>query len=162
MITAFRLAGFFAAHAIWSVSDGETLIPILAHSNQDDEREMARLAHDDLLQAVAFGKERLHANEMDANDACLLYDGRITLGDEKVDAIIIEIRSYFSPNSEALLAVPYTPSAAGKFLVHKPKLLEWADCDDFDPDAALEAFFEGVFAHKKGAKIWNEALDESK
>ena len=25
---AMELAGFFAAHAVWSVSDGETLVPI--------------------------------------------------------------------------------------------------------------------------------------
>ncbi len=134
--------------------DGETLIPMLAYITADDERKVAT--------SVALGKEKLESNEMDANDAVLLYDGRIPLGNEKVDAIIIEMRAYFSPDSEAVMAVPYTPKTSGKFRVHKPKLLGWKRCDDFDMYAALQSFFEGVDGHEKGAKIWNDCLDESK
>jgi hypothetical protein len=162
MITAFRLAGFFAAHAIWCVSDGETLIPMLAYTTEQDERKMERLVSNDPAAAVASGKQRLESNEMEANDASLLYDGRITLGQEKVDAIIIEMRTYFAPDSAAVLAVPYTPKQSGNFRVHKPKLLGWTDCEDFDMNASFQAFFEGVAGHEKGAKIWNDCLDESK
>jgi len=162
MITASKLSGFFAAHAIWCVSDGETLTPMLAYTTADGERKMERLVvADDLAASVAFGKKKLESNEMDANDAALLYDGRISLGNKKVDTIIIEMRAYFSPDSEAIMAVPYTPKASGRFLVHKPKLLAWKNCDDFDMNAALQSFFEGVDAHEKGSKIWNDCLDES-
>ena len=34
--------------------------------------------------------------------------------------------------------------------------------DDFDMDAAFEAFFGGVSAHDQGAKVCDAALDESK
>ncbi len=162
MITASRLAGFFAAHAIWCVSDSDTLIPMLAYTTDNDERKMDRLVAEEAAKAVALGKARLESNEMDANDAALVYDGRITLGSEKVDAIIIEMRAYFSPRSEAVIALPYTPPTSGKFLVHKPKLLVWQSCDDFDMDAAIESFFEGVNEHEEGSKIWNECLDESR
>jgi hypothetical protein len=163
MITASELAGFFAAHAVWCVSDGATLTPMLAYMTAEDERQMERLIiNDDLEESVAYGKSKLESNEMDANDAALIYDGRITTRDGKLDAIIIEMRAYFSPDSAATMAVPYTPKSSGRFLVHKPKLLEWTNCDDFDMNAALEAFFAGVAAHEKGAKIWNECLDESK
>jgi hypothetical protein len=163
MITASKLAGFFAAHAIWCVSDGETLIPMLVYTKADDERKMERLMIDDDLEAsVAYGKKRLESNEMDAIDAVLLYDGNIPIGREKVDAIIIEMRAYFSPDSEAVMAIPYTPKSFGSFRVHKPKLLAWTNCDDFDMNAALQSFFEGVDGHKQGAKIWNDCLDESK
>jgi hypothetical protein len=163
MKSASELAGFFAAHAIWCVSDGDTLTPMLAYTTADDERKMERLLIDDDLEAsVAFGKERLGSNEMDANDAVLLYDGRITLGGEKLDAIIIEMRAYFSPDSEATIAVPYTPKSSGKFRVHKPKLLQWKRCEDFDMNFALQSFFEGVDKHEKGSTIWNKCLDESK
>lgn len=81
MITASKLAGFFAAHAIWCVSDGETLTPTLAYTTEADERKMERLVHNDDLEAsVAYGKEKLESNEMDATDAVLLYDGRIPIG----------------------------------------------------------------------------------
>jgi len=163
MISASKLAGFFAAHAIWSVSDGETLIPMLAYTTEEGERRMDRLVlEDDLEKSVVHGKERLLANEMDANDAVFLYDGRITLPQGKTDAIIVEVRAYFSPDSEAIIAVPYTPKASGVFRVHKPKLLLWQDCDDFDVNTALQSFFEGVDEHEKGSKIWAGCLDESK
>ena len=42
------------------------------------------------------------------------------------------------------------------------KLLQWKDCDDFDMDDVLKAFFEGVGEHVRGAEIWNRSLDESK
>src|SRR5262249_12901996 len=118
---------------------------------------MERFVMDDYAAAVAFGRRKLESNEMDANDAALLYDGRIPIGKEKVDAIIIEMRTYFSPKeSEAVIAVPYTPKASGRFLVHIPKLLAWENCDDFDMDAAFQSFFEGVEDHDEGSKIWNE------
>jgi hypothetical protein len=163
MITASKLGGFFAAHAIWCVSDGETLTPMLACTAENGERRMERLViNEDLQSSVAYGKQKLESNEMDAIDAVLLYDGRIPIGKEKVDAIIVEMRAYFSPNSEAVMAVPYTPKQSGKFRVHKPKLLGSKNCDDFDMNAALQSFFEGVDSHQIGVKIWNDCLDESK
>ena len=162
MIAAAELAGVFAAHAIWSVSDGESFHPMLAYTTETGERRMDRIINDDLPAAVEHGRQKLLSNPMDANDAVLVFDGRIPVGREKLDAVIVELRAYFSPSSEAVIAVPYTPRSAGRFLVHKPKLLVWKDCEDFDQGAAFEAFFAGVAGHEKGAKIWNDALDESK
>jgi hypothetical protein len=163
MITASKLAGFLAAHAIWSVSDGATLIPILGYTTADGKRNMHRLAGDDLGAAVALGKRDLESNAFGADDAVLLYDARIPIGGEKVDAIVIEMRAYFSLDSRVVMAVPYTPAAvSGTFRVHKPKLLAWERCEDFDMNTALGAFFDGVAEHEKGAKVWNDHLDESK
>jgi hypothetical protein len=72
------------------------------------------------------------------------------------------LRSYGFPRAKAALAVPYTPASTGQFRVHKPKLVEWHECDDFDTHAAIEAFFRGVDSHEKGAAVWNAALDQSK
>ncbi|TWT98270.1 hypothetical protein [Stieleria varia] len=162
MITASELAGMFAAHAVWCVSDGDTLIPMLVFTDENGGRQMERLAHDDLGAAVEYGRNKLASNDMDANDAALIYDGRITLGEEKLDALIIEMRTYFSPASVAAFAIPYTPKDSGRFRVHKPKVLAWDNCEDFDLDHAFEAFFAGVAGHEKGSAIWNHSLDESK
>jgi hypothetical protein len=162
MITASELAGFFAAHAVWSVADGSTLIPILAYNDANGERKMERLAHDDLGAAVEHGKQKLASNEMDATDAVLLYDGRFNLGQEKVDAVIIELRAYFAPEAKSIIGVPYTPRQSGEFRVHTPKLLAWSGCEDFDKNAAFESFFAGVNSHEKGAEVWQRCLDESK
>lgn len=43
MIVAFNLAGFFAAHAIWSIADQESLVPMFAHINEDGEKQLQRL-----------------------------------------------------------------------------------------------------------------------
>jgi quercetin dioxygenase-like cupin family protein len=42
MITASKLADSFAAHAIWCVSDGESLVPMLAYTTEDDNRKHQR------------------------------------------------------------------------------------------------------------------------
>ena len=119
------------------------------------------IVDDDLEQSVLLGKHKLSSNDSDVNDAALLFDGRITFNNSKLDAIIIEVRCYFSPESEAVMAIPYTPKAAGQFRVHKPKLLAWNNCEDFEFDAVMQAFFDGVDAHEEGAAIWNQCLDES-
>lgn len=161
MITASELAGFFAAHAIWCVSDADGLIPMIAFTDEAGGRKMERLVIDDAAKAVGFGKQKLESNEMDANDAVLIYDGRIPVGDEKSDAIIVELRTYFSPNSEAIIAIPYTKTS-DVFRVYKPKLLAWEGCEDFEINQVFEAFFVGVGSHEKGSAVWAECLDESK
>jgi hypothetical protein len=162
MIAAFELAGFFAAHAIWCMSDSDGLTPTLAYTTVDGERHMEHLAFAEAEAAVASGMHKLAGSEMDASNAALLFLGQIATQAGQLDAVIVEIRCNSSPQSEAVIAVAYTPRAAGRFLVHKPKLLLWKDCDDFDMTAALEAFFRGVAAHENGAKVWHDCLDESK
>jgi hypothetical protein len=161
MITASELAGFFAAHTVWCLSDADTFDPVVAFTTGDGKRQMQRLIGYEAQAAVELGRLQLADNPMDADDGALLFDGRISGPGGKLDAIIIEMRCYGFPGAEATIAVPYTPRGAGRFRVHRPKLLRWHDCDDFDIDAAFEAFFRGVAAHEEGAKVWAEALDES-
>lgn len=162
MLTTAELAGFSSAHAIWSVSDGSTLIPMLTYADQNNERQMIRLVQQPLEVAVQDGKARLDTNPMDANDAALLYDGYIAHEGAQVDAVIIELRSYFSPDSRIAIAVPYTPGSGDRFKVHKPKLLQWAGCEDFDVNEIFKAFFTGIGQHEQGARIWADSLDESR
>jgi hypothetical protein len=161
MITASELAGFIAAHAIWCVSDADGLTPMVAFTTEDGQRKLERLVFDDAGAAVEHGRKRLEDDPFSANDGVLAYDGRITGEGGKLDAIILEVRSYAFPSARAAIAVPYTPASSGQFRVHKPKLLEWHECDDFDTDAAFEAFFRGVDSHEQGVRVWNAALDES-
>lgn len=162
MITASELAGFIAAHAIWCVSDADGLVPMVAFTTEDGERKLERLVFDDAGAAVEHGRKRLEDDPFSANDGVLAFDGRIPVEGGKLDAIILELRSYAFPWAKAALAVPYTPASSGRFRVHKPKLVEWHECDDFDMDAAFEAFFRGVDSHEKGSAVWNAALDQSK
>jgi hypothetical protein len=136
---------------------------MLAYFTVDGERMMDRLEADHFSGSpVEMGIDKLTSNEMDASEAALLYDGRIVLGQEWLDAIIIEMRTYAAPDAVAIMAIPYTPKDAGGFLVHKVKLLEWKNCDGFDRDDAMSAFWEGVLGHKHGLQAWRDCLDESK
>jgi hypothetical protein len=161
MITASELAGFIAAHTIWCVSEADGLIPMVAFTTEDGQRKLERLVFDDAGAAVEHGRQRLEDDPFSANDGVLAYDGRITVEGGKLDAILLEMRSYGFPWAKATIAVPYTPASSGRIRVHKPKLVEWERCEDFDLDAAFGAFFEGVAAHEQGSKVWDVALDES-
>lgn len=163
MITACRLAGACAAHAVWCLSDDEPLVPILAHSTEAGERQLERLMpDDDFAKSVPFGRNKLEANEMNANYAVLAYEGVITLDDVPVEGIILELRTYSMPQARAVIIVPYTPKSAGAFRVHKPQLVQWKHCNDSDMQTALNEFFEGVDDHEMGSRVWNDCLDESK
>ena len=60
MITAFNLAGFFAAYAIWCVSDSEGLVPMFAYTDEHGDSKMDRLVvENDLEKSVQLGKTRL-------------------------------------------------------------------------------------------------------
>src|SRR5262245_48599053 len=104
MIGASKLAGFFGAHAVWCVCDGRVMkTPMLAYFTADGERMMDRLEADHFSGSpVEMGIDKLTSNEMDATEAALLYDGRIVLGEEWLDAIIIEMRTYAEPDAVAI------------------------------------------------------------
>lgn len=166
MIDAFNLAGYLSAHAIWCIEDGEVLIPIFGYMMDNGESRLERIELENHEISVTLGKRNLETNQYGAINAVLLYDGRVQLGDEKIDAIVVDIRSYsqlYPVYPEAVLFIPYRPeSSSGKFLVYRPKLVHWKNCDDFDIEAALQSFFEGVDAHEHGAAVWNASLDQSR
>lgn len=162
MNSAAKLAGFFSAHAVWSVSDGETLVPIYGYFRAKGGRAMERLDLPRLEESVEFGKERLDENPHGAKHAVLIFDGRLTLERGKIDALIVEFRDYGARGGAALLAIPYTPKVKRKkFAVHRPKLLDVPASLEKQIDTIFEAFFEGVAEHEKGAEVWDKHLDES-
>jgi hypothetical protein len=155
------LAGFFAAHAVWCVSDGETLVPMFAVEKQDGSQEMHRLVTDRLEDGVAMGRDWLETNHHSATRAALIYDGYITMPSGKIDALLVEARKYEPQVQLFAIAVPYrhADSPAG-FAVHRPKLIE-INGDESQARTIVEAFFEGVDRHEKGAEVWDVYLDES-
>jgi hypothetical protein len=159
MEQACHLAGFFAAHAIWSVSDGETLIPILATETTGGERSMMRLVDEDLAAAVGAGHERQDANPEGHARSVLLHDAYLHLDDHKVDAVIAHLTDH-DTGARLVIGIPYRPAEQG-FAVHRVKFLEADGVDEATVDQLGQAFFVGVEAHEQGAAVWNEHLDES-
>ncbi|MEV5828370.1 hypothetical protein AB0L25_22705 [Spirillospora sp. NPDC052242] len=157
------MAGFFAAHGVWSVSDGETLIPILAYEQPNGERVMSRLVHDDVGDAAAAGQEALDAGQDDWTRAALVVDAYLNFGTSRVDALIVEAVEYGPARRSLKMAVPYRPQPAPQgFAVYRPKFVEVTGVGDPDFAALGDAFFSGVDAHEEAAAVWNAHLvDES-
>jgi hypothetical protein len=144
------------------VSDGETLIPMLATQLASGERKMQRLADELLERAVETGKQWLSENREGADRAVLIYDGFLTLPTGKMDALFLEIRVYGGAGASLTMAVPYrhAEDAAG-FAVFKPKFLAFSGPEP-DYDVVADAFFAGVDKHEEGSAIWNQHIDQSR
>lgn len=149
------IAGFFAAHAIWCVSDGETLQPMLGIAHADERREMARLETETLEEGVRVGMEWLEQNPREVDQAVLIYDGILTLpGEDKRDALIVEARRYGEEPGGFTMAIPYRNAADAKgFAVYRPKFFDLENAAAVVMDLST-AFFKGVNQHKEAAPVW--------
>jgi hypothetical protein len=155
-----ELAGYFVAHAVWCVAEGETLVPILAFQQRTGEREFRRLEGEEMQIEVARGQEWLMANPESAEIAALIYDGFVTLESGKTDALIAEIRAYGREPASLRIVIPYRHARGeGGFAVHRPKFLGYDGTADWS--LLGEAFFRGVDQHEPGSAIWNAALDQT-
>lgn len=150
--------GHFCAHAVWSVSDGGVLIPMLV-TERADGWQMSRLVFADMADGVRAGREVLDHNPDGNRRAILIYDAYLRLGEVEYDAVFADGRVYRGgDDARAGWAVPYRPASAG-FAVHRPKILRHDGTDDGYAFAA--AFWRGVDTHAEGAALWNAFIDES-
>ncbi|MEU1210145.1 hypothetical protein [Nocardia sp. NPDC005825] len=156
-------AGFYGAHAIWSVSDSEVLIPLLGYVDADGTEGLERFALDDLADAVQTGRERLAAGRDGWLRAALVVDAFLHLPRGRTDALIIDVVEYARQRRSMQIAVPYRPhTAAQGFAVYRPKILEVNGFPEREYDALGAAFFAGVDSHEQAAAVWNAHLiDES-
>ena len=162
MERAAELAGFFAAHGIWCVADGETLVPMLAQESASEERNMLRFAAESLEDGVSQAQAHLQSNPDQSDRAALVYDGYITLPTGRTDALYVVIRSYVAPVATLTMAVPYrNADAPNGFAVHRPKFIEWQGESDPDYQALGQAFFRGVDSHGEASIFWAEHSDDS-
>jgi hypothetical protein len=163
MIATAELAGFVAAHVLGCVADDDSFVPVLAFLTRDGQRklEQVEVLHDHPA-TVWNGQHQLEENPFGADDGVLAYWSWVVVAGEELEGFNLEMRSYAFPRARATIAVPYTPASSGRFRVHSPRLVAWEQCEDLDPDAALEAFFRGVDSNEQGAMMWAAALDESK
>jgi hypothetical protein len=162
MYETAQLAGFFAAHGIWSVSDGAALVPLLGYEYADGSRGMDRFALDDAGDGARAGQEALHANRYGAVRAVLVVDTYLDLDSGRTDALIVEAVEYGPDLRSLKLAVPYRakPSPQG-FAVHRPKFIGIDGISEQDQAALADAFFDGVDSHEQAAVVWNAHLDPS-
>lgn len=116
-----EMAGFFAAHGIWCVSDGEVLVPMLAYQSEGGMPQMLRLTMDRLEVAVAHGRQWLTANPEGAVHAVLVYDSYLSLPEGRFDALTLEFRAFGPQPVAATMAVPYRSAGSAEgFAIHRP------------------------------------------
>jgi hypothetical protein len=158
-----RLAGFFAAHGIWSVADGGPLTPLLGYEQTDGGRGMDRFAADDTAEAVRAGQDALQANRRGSVRAVLVTDAYIQLGTGRSDALIAEAVEYGAARQSMTMAIPYRPqSSPHGFAVYRPKFIEVTGVDEPDYGGLADAFFAGVDSHGQAAAVWNAHLDQTR
>ncbi|MEV0678995.1 hypothetical protein AB0I60_21000 [Actinosynnema sp. NPDC050436] len=156
MIETATMAGHLAAHGVWSVSEGETLIPILAYETFDGQRTLQRYMTDDLADAARAAQEALHTNENDAVRAVFVMDTFLHSDGGKVDALVVEAVLYGPSPVTLKVAVPYVPPTdTTAFVVHRPTFLDLVGLDNPDFEALGDAFFEGVNAHEQASAVWS-------
>ena len=154
---AEELAGFLMAHAVWCVSEGGTLPPLLAYV-KDGERILASFTAEQMKDAVQQAHAWMERNSENAERAVFVHDAYVTLEGRRMDALVANVREYAQPRMSLQIVLPYRPASAG-FAVHRPKFQAFTGIADH---AALgEAFFRGVNQHEHGARIWSESLDQS-
>jgi hypothetical protein len=155
---AEEFAGFLMAHAIWSVSEGSTLMPMIGYM-KDGERTLLQIEGQEMKESVERGQAWMDANPDQAERAVFIYDGFVRLPSGRTDALMADIREYGPPPMSLEIVVPYRSAKAGRFAVHRPKFQAPKGIPNL---AGLgEAFFLGVNSHDEGARIWNDHLDQS-
>jgi hypothetical protein len=157
------MAGFLAAHGIWSVSEGATLVPMLGYEQTDGDRVIERLMFDDVADGARAGQAALADGREGWVRAVLVTDAYLHLDRGRVDALIVDAVEYLPARWSMRMAVPYRPQAASAgFAVYRPKFVETEGFDEPDYDALADAFFSGVDSHVQAAAVWNaHLLDES-
>lgn len=156
-----ELTGLFAAQAILSVSQGETLAPLLGVEKPDGVRMLRQLAVGKREELIAVGQRWLSTNPEDVAHGVLIYDGYITLEGERTDALILEAHTYGTQQSSFGMAIPYRPAGDPEgFTVFTPKFIAFEDIGE-KFQVLVEAFFRGVDQHERGSKVWNAASDRA-
>ncbi len=160
---AVELAGYFMAHAVWCIAEGETLVPILAFEWQLGGREFHRLEGRELQIEVARGREWLATNPASVQIAALIYDAFVTLDAGRNDALLAEVRCFEPEPASLTIVVPYRHAGTTqRFAVYRPKFLHGVEGTRHDSAKLGEAFFRGVDRHEQGSAVWDAALDGSR
>lgn len=149
-----KIAGRVAAHAVWSISDGEVLIPIYQHNASDPaESRMLRIATED---GAERGLEWLEKNEHESESAVFIHDGFAPFEGERTDSLIIQVRRFAEPSWRLQLSIPYrTCDSPTGFETLRPQLLGREGVDSEAIPAAMDGFFDGIEEHPQGSAIMN-------
>lgn len=156
---AARLSGFAAAHAVWCVSSGETLIPLILWSNEAGERNLERLVASTLEEWVVMQEERMAELAGVARYAVSAFDGFINDNGLRINTLFLTARVFNETGYRIKFGVSYAPKKLLKKLtVHPLRVLSSTAVDNNDLEQITTAFFDGVAEHPKGSELWRTRL----
>ncbi|MCL1035698.1 hypothetical protein L2750_00805 [Shewanella submarina] len=156
-------AGRNLGHAIWSIEDGETLIPMLITVDRDGKAMMERLIYEtDAASAKAQGK----LDNPSPEDAGIVFitDTNLQMGEDKSEALVVEIGFIPSDAEQRKLtvAVPYrNAKEAEGFKIGRLKVIGLEGIEREELDSVMQAFFDGITSHPQGSEIWNRSHSDA-
>jgi hypothetical protein len=154
-----QLAGFFTAHAVWTVSLQQGPLPPMLVTELEGERSLTRFGKESSMEvAVAKAQKLLDNNEARAERGIILYDAFVTLEDGRCDAIIVQGQEHHPELLKMEIIQPYRPpNAPGGFAVMQPKV-SFPEGQVEHAERLIEAFFEGLDSHEEGGPLWSESI----
>lgn len=151
-----KMAGYVTSHAIWSVGDGETLIPLVGSVDAENKREMVRLMMGSAA-AMASGMESVSNLRPGVLGAAFVRDVVATLDSGKTDALAVEIRFAGTGGRRVEVLLPYRHAKhPDGFAVHRPKVTELDGISSDAVEGLMNAFFDGLESHEQGGRLWRE------
>lgn len=154
------MAGNTAAHALWSVSDGEQLSPILSEMTSNGEVLSTRLMTTS-DQAEAAVNKKFESMEGNHKGMAFIQDTVITLKEGKTDGLIMNVKSSDSPENLIQLTIPYRHAKHKKgFAIHRLKISALNGFSEEDLTWITDEFFDGVESHQEGIKLWNDKYED--
>jgi hypothetical protein len=161
MYQHIEFAGFAAAQVVCCLFDRQPFLPLAFSRRAPDRKTVSMLAGGSPEIIAARGQQWLDGNPDEADEAVVAVDGYVTIVSGRKDAILLDLRSYRVPATRMRMAVPYRPHHdAEGFAVHRPEFIVAALAGQ-DTTAMTKAFFQGVFSHDYGGRIWQQCADQS-
>lgn len=155
-----EMAGYWMAHALWSVSGGETLVPILGHLKTDNSRCMQRLAMGS-IEAMALGEQRLNAFQVGEAGAAFIKDALVTLPTGKTDCLCLDIRFAEGGDRRLQYLLPYRNAGhCLGFAVHRLKINQWDGFSVDEVDVLTRALLDGIDSHAEGGALWRGSYSD--
>ncbi|MFT4626465.1 MAG: hypothetical protein ACI8PZ_005142 [Myxococcota bacterium] len=153
MQTACTLAGFVGAQALWGVSEGGALVPLLAFESAEGQRSMDRFPGEDVAAAIDAALEGQVANAGGQPVSVVAHQARLPLADGPVDAMVLYVVDRVA-RRRVVLGVPF--ALEPELAVLTLQVLHVDNVEERELEALVDAFFTGVEGHPYGTRLWAE------
>lgn len=154
-----KMAGYYGAHAIWSVADGETLIPMLGYLATNNRTSMQRLAMESAA-AFALAETQLSSPGADNRGVVFIRDAVIKLASGKTDSLALDVAFTDRPAVRLQVLIPYRHAQhpAG-FAVHRLQVTRADGIPEGDIQGLINAFVDGIDSHPQGGALYRERYE---